>query len=360
MIEFALRIVMTIFCLGLVVVIHEWGHLVMARFLGVRVERFTVGFGPEIFGWTSARTHIRYAVCIIPLGGMVKLAGEFQDERDDKPDEFFSQPWYRRNLIALAGPIMNYVLAFALFALVAGVWGTLKPSDQAVVGDVIPGLPASVAKLQQNDRVVSINGIAVGSWEEMAKTIHEHPDEKLSVVIQRADGVREKRAQNLNLVLTPQRDAQSGIGLIGIVPKVDKVRPGFVGSFGAAYQDVKMWTMQPLNYLSSKLRHFEGPKELSGPLGIAQMVTKATREGVSYVIYLIAIISTGLGLFNLFPIPVLDGGHVLLYTIEGLIRRPLSKRAMQLAHAVGLSFVLTIFLYASYQDVLRWRLGFWK
>ena len=143
------RIVLTVFCLGLVVVIHELGHLVMALKLGVRVERFTVGFGPELFGWTSRK--IRYAICAVPLGGMVKLAGEFQDERADKPDEFFSQPWYCRNLIALAGPLMNYALAFVLFAVVAGVWGTAQPSDQPVVGDVVPGLPAAAAKLQEND-----------------------------------------------------------------------------------------------------------------------------------------------------------------------------------------------------------------
>jgi regulator of sigma E protease len=357
-IEFIVRIVITIFCLGLVVVIHEWGHLMMAIKLGVRVERFTVGFGPEILGWTSKRK-IRYAVCVVPLGGMVKMAGEFMEERHDKPDEFFSQPWYRRNLIALAGPIMNYVLAFILFALVAGVWGILQPSDQPIVGDIIPGLPAAVAKLQENDRIISINGAAVGSWDDMAKTIHEHPAEQLNVVIERPS-TNGQAPRSVNLVLTPQRDSQLGIGLIGIMPKVNKVKPGFKGSLGAAYRDVKVWTFQPLNYLSSKIRHFEGPKELSGPLGIAQMVTKATRDGLSYVIYLIAIISTGLGLFNLFPIPVLDGGHILLYTIEGILRRPLSRRTMQVAHAIGLSLVLTIFLYASYQDVLRWRLGFWK
>ncbi len=357
MMQFIARIVLTVFCLGLVVVIHELGHLVMALKLGVRVERFTVGFGPELFGWTSKK--IRYSVCVIPLGGMVKLAGEFLDERQNKPDEFFSQPWYRRNLIAFAGPLMNYVLAFALFALVAGVWGILQPSDQPIVGDLVPGLPAAAAKLQENDRIVSINGTLVKSWEEMAKIIHEHPEEKLNVKVERPQ-VPGKAPRSIKIVLTPRRDAQLGIGLIGIMPKVDKVQPGFKGSLQAAYKDVKVWTLQPLKYLTNKLRHFEGPKELSGPLGIAQMVTKATREGIAYVIYLIAIISTGLGLFNLFPIPVLDGGHILLYTIEGIIQRPLSRRTMQVAHAIGLSLVLTIFLYASYQDVLRWRLGFWK
>ena len=358
MIPWILQIVMTVFCLGLVVVIHEYGHLIVATKLGVRVERFTVGFGPELFGWTSAGK-IRYSVCVVPLGGMVKLAGEFLDERDNKPDEFFAQPWYRRNLIALAGPAMNYVLAFVLFAFVAGVWGVLQPSDQPVVGDVVPGYPAAQAKLVENDRVQRINGRPIATWSELANFIHGHPDQKLTLDVLRP-GVSGAASVPLILTLTPRRDPGQGIGLIGIMPKVDKVKPGFRGSFTAAYRDLEVWTLQPLRYLSSKVKHFEGPKELSGPLGIAQMVNKATKEGVSYVIYLIAIISTGLGLFNLFPIPVLDGGHILLYTIEGIIRRPLSRKAMQVANAIGLSLVLTIFLYASYQDVMRWRLGFWK
>ena len=354
---FVVQLVLTVVCLGMVVVIHELGHLVVARKLGVRVERFTVGFGPEIFGWTASG--IRYAVCAVPLGGMVKMAGEFQDERANQPDEFFSQAWYRRNLIALAGPVMNYVLAFVLFAMVAGVWGILQPSSLPIVGDMIPGLPAAVAGFHENDRILRINNGPIASWEEMAKFIHEHPDEKLKVDVERTSPDA-KKPQAVSIILTPRRDPQLGIGLIGIMPMVDKIRPGFTGSIKAASSDVKVWTLQPLKYLSSKIRRFEGPKELSGPLGIAQMVTKATREGMANVIYLIAVISTGLGLFNLFPIPVLDGGHVLLYTIEGIIRRPLSRRVMQVANAIGLSLVLTIFLYASYQDVLRWRLGFWK
>jgi len=295
--EFILRITLTVLSLGFVVVIHELGHLVVARKLGVRVERFTVGFGPELFGWTFR--NIRFAVCTIPLGGMVKLAGEFLDERDNKPDEFFSQPWYRRNLIALAGPLMNYVLAFVLFAFVAGFWGILQPSDKPIVGDIIPGLPAAAAKLQENDRIVRINGLAVESWEAMAKMIHEHPEEKLNVDIERPV-ISEASPQPMKITLTPKRDPQAGIGLIGIMPKVDKIKPGFKGSLGAAYKDIKVWTVQPIKYLSSKLRHFEGPRELSGPIGIAQMVTKATREGLSYVIYLIAIISD-LGFSISFP-----------------------------------------------------------
>jgi regulator of sigma E protease len=358
MTEFVGRIALTIICLGLVVVIHELGHLVMALRLGVRVERFTVGFGSELFGWTSQG--IRYSVCAIPIGGMVKLAGEMMEEkRAPKPDEFFAQSWYRRNLIALAGPVMNYVLAFVLFATVAGVWGILQPSDQPVIGNVVMGLPAEAAQLREGDRILQIDGKSISSWAEMAGIIHARPGVNLRVKVERLAG-KNSAMQRFTVVLKPRRDPQMGIGLIGIVPQVDRIRPGVKGSAQAAVHEIKVWTLQPLKYLASKVRRWEGPKELSGPIGIAQMVTKATKEGMSYVVYLIAIISTGLGLFNLFPIPMLDGGHILLYTLEGLLRRPLSPRAMQFAQAIGLSVIATIFLYASYQDILRWRLGFWK
>ena len=254
---------------------------------------------------------------------------------------------------------MNYLLAFLLFAFVAFHWGTLQPSDQPIIGDMVPGLPAANAHLQIGDRVLSVDGINVNSWEQMAQLIHQKPSQALHLKVDRPGNTADSH-KIFTVTLTPEKDPQRGMGLIGIMPHVDKVKVGLWGSMQTSYKDLKLWTLQPLNYLSTKIRHWEGPKELSGPLGIAQMVTKATKEGVAYVIYLMAIISTGLGLFNLFPIPVLDGGHIFLFTIEGLLRRPLTKRTMQIANAVGLSLILTIFLYASYQDVLRWRLGLWK
>jgi regulator of sigma E protease len=193
----------------------------------------------------------------------------------------------------------------------------------------------------------------------MARSIHQRPDAAVRLEIARP-GAEGQTPKAVHVTIRPKKDPQSGIGLIGVMPRVTQVKLGFRDSVKVGFRDIKAWTLQPLGYLRHKITQWEGPKELSGPIGIAQMVTKATKEGMSYVIYLMAVISTGLGLFNLFPIPILDGGHILLYTIEGILRRPLSRRTLQIANAVGLSLILTIFLYASYQDVLRWRLGLWK
>jgi regulator of sigma E protease len=350
-----LRVVVTLICLGLVVVIHEYGHLLMAKWFRVRIERFTVGFGPEIVGWT-AKDNIRYSICAVPLGGMVKMAGEYIEERTNDPAEFFAKPWWQRTIIALAGPAMNYLLAFVLFAFVAAVWGILQPSKDAIVGDIVAGLPAAASQLKSGDKVLTVDGKAVSSWEEMAGAIHDKPGKTVTLGVERMDTAI-KAVSKVDVLIVPQKDAASGLGLIGILPQVTKVKPGFVGSFQAAWSDIQAWTMQPLRYIVTQIRRLEGPKELSGPLGIARMVSKATKEGIAYVIYLIAIISTGLGLFNLFPIPVLDGGHIFLYLIEAVRRRPMSARALQWANLAGLSVVLMIFLYASYQDYLRMHLG---
>jgi regulator of sigma E protease len=276
------------------------------------------------------------------------------EDRQNKPDELFSQAWYRRIGIALAGPIMNYLLAFVLFALVAGISGVLRPSTQPVIGDIVPGLPAAQAQLRSGDVVRQIDGATVATWDQMAQIIHERAGQTLKLNVSRPSETQGS-STDITVSITPLKDPQHGIGLIGIVPKIDKIRPGFRGSISSAAHDIQAWTMQPLTYLFQSAKKMEGPKELSGPIGIARMVTKATKEGFSYVVYLIAIISTGLGLFKLFPIPMLDGGHVFMYLIEGIMRRPLSRKALQVANTFGLSIVLTIFLYASYQDVLRWH-----
>jgi regulator of sigma E protease len=242
------NIIVTLLCLGFVVVIHEYGHLLVAKYFKVRIERFTVGFGPELVGWTAS-DNIRYSICAIPLGGMVKMAGEYVEERKDSPDEFFSKPWYQRIAIALAGPTMNYLLAFVLFALTAGIWGVLQPSSEAIIGDIVEGLPAAMSKLQPGDKILAINQTPITNWDMLARFIHERPDQKLTLSVERRDA-KSNTAQSMQILLTPQKDPASGVGLIGVVPKFDKVKPGVLGSLKAASRDIKAWTMQPLRYIA--------------------------------------------------------------------------------------------------------------
>ncbi|MBI3292424.1 MAG: RIP metalloprotease RseP [Elusimicrobia bacterium] len=336
---------------GLVISLHELGHFLMAKRLGVRVEQFAFGFGPELAGFTWRKT--RYSLCLVPFGGLVRLAGELPDRGPGAPDEFFAQSWYRRIAIALAGPGINYVLAFLLFTGVLWVWGTSRPSSQPIIGEVVPSLPAAQAHLQAKDRVVSINGQPMTTWEEMAQFIHTRPGQSLALIIRR-DG------QEFTRTLFPQVDPQRKIGLIGVVPLMETHRLSLWAAGEEGARDLVRWTMLPLHYLAEKVKRREAPKELAGPVGIAQMISSAAKAGIAPLLYLIAVISTGVGLFNVFPIPMLDGGHVLLYLWEGVSRRRLTQRVVQVSNAIGIPLLALIFVYALFQDLERWRHGFWR
>lgn len=331
---------------GLVIFLHELGHFLMAKRLGVRVEQFAFGFGRELLGFTWRGT--RYSFCLIPFGGLVRMAGELPEHGPGAADEFFAQRWYRRIAIALAGPVMNYVLAFLLFTGVIWVSGVSRPSSEPIIGDVVPGLPAVQAGLQAKDRIVTIDGQPITTWEEMARFIHARPQQPLEFLLRR-------EGQDLRVILTPQADHERHIGLIGVVPFMETQRVSLWGAGREGLQDLVRWTKLPLRYLVEKIKRREAPKELAGPVGIAHMISSAAKAGVAPLIYLIAVISTGVGLFNLFPIPMLDGGHVFLYVWEGVSRRPLTQRMVRMTNAIGIPILALIFVYALFQDLARWR-----
>ena len=260
----------------------------------------------------------RWAGWFRKLGGRNFKDEDFAREKKISRTNFFRTAYfeYRRNLIALAGPVMNYVLAFLLFALVAGVWGDFSQPSlriQPIVGDMIPGLPAAVAKLQPNDRILSINGAAVKSWDEMAKIIHEHPNEKLAVQIrERASTPGQDTQRSFRESSTPKRDAVAGIGLIGIMPKVDKVNPpGFKGSFRAVPAAMSRFgRCSRSNTSAASCGILKVLRNCRGVLASRRWSPKATREGIlANVIYLIAIISTEAWAPTSFRFPVLDGGQ---------------------------------------------------
>jgi len=338
-----IQIAATVIGAGFIIFVHELGHFIMAKYYKLRVEKFAFGFGPELIGFTRGET--RYSVCAIPLGGMVKMPGEDPDSSTGSPDEFYSQKWYKRLVIALCGPLMNYILAAMIFAFVIFFWGLSKPSDQPVIGEVVAGYPAMKAGVMTGDRILSINGFEIKNWMQLAGYIHSHSDKALALKIQRKD-------KELEISVQPKFDKASGTGLIGIAPDAEIEKEGFWTSCFYGGKMTVIQTVMTLEYLGQKIVRFEKP-DLAGPIGVVQFIAKAAKSGMRDLLGFLAVISTALGLFNLLPIPILDGGHIFIALIEGAIRRPLNKKAIQTANLVGFSIIICIFIFATYNDIAR-------
>ncbi|OIO09155.1 MAG: hypothetical protein AUJ52_07030 [Elusimicrobia bacterium CG1_02_63_36] len=330
---------------GLVIFLHEFGHFLVCVKLGVRVERFAFGFGPELIGFTRGDT--RYSICAIPLGGFVKPAGESLDDATGDPDEYFSRsPWERLAIVA-AGPAMNYILAFVMFFLVVFFRGMPEPSTEPVLGDFAPDFPAVTAGLQKGDRIVKADDLEITLWEDLAQYIHKHPGVPVNIQYARAGEMKA-------VTLTPRLDSASGRGLIGIVPVIDYQRVGFGGSILEALHQCWYWTAYTVEQLAQKIYKRERP-DLAGPVGIVQMVSRAAHSGLEDLVFLIGLISVAIGFFNILPIPLLDGGHGILYLWEGISRRKLTTQIVGAANSVGLVFLLSLLIFATFNDVMRIR-----
>jgi len=340
-----LTIFSIVFTFGLVIFFHELGHLFAAKRMGVRVEKFSLGFGPEWFGFTKGGT--RYVVSLIPVGGYVKMAGEHpEDKRKGTADEFLSQKWWRRILIVASGPVMNFILAVAIFSLIGFFAGiTIPHYESTEVGSVLPEMPAEKAGVVKGDKILSIDGREVGNWKEMAEIIHSKPGQEIKVKI-----LRERK--EILLKVTPQYDEGRGVGLIGISPAWHIKKYNFISSLWGGFQQTLFLIILTLKYIWLMLSGAVKPA-VAGPIGIAQMVAQVARTGIYQLLSLIAVISAEIGLFNLFPIPLLDGGHAMFYLVEGITGKPLDENKMRIAQTIGAAIIIFLLVLVTYQDILR-------
>ena len=338
-----INILLIILAFGVLIFFHEFGHFIIAKILGIKVLQFSFGLGKEIVGKTIKDT--RYSLCALPIGGAVKLKGENIDELDLEPDSFFGKKWYQRIAVVVMGPLMNYFLAIILFSTLAYFYGVASFSGEPVIGEVIEGKPAYVAGFKSKDRILKINNTEITSWTQMADVIHNSVRQELKFEILR-DG------QKIIISVTPELDETTNKGVIGITPGYEIKKVSFIKS-------IKIGILQPislsaysLQYLYDKIKKLQKP-ELAGPVGVVQVLSKSAKSGIENFLYTVAIISTMLGLFNLFPIPILDGGHILFSIIEGITKKLPSKKTFEIANFVGLSIIMFIFLFATYNDILR-------
>ncbi len=347
-------IVAFLIVISVIVLIHEFGHFIVAKKMGVKVEKFSLGFGPKVFGRQIGETE--YVISALPLGGYVKLLGE--DPSEELPPEDMKRSYsnlspYKKFLIIFFGPFFNFVLAAVIFTVIfmAG-----RPVLKPVIGGVMKGRPAVKAGLKKGDIITSVNGIKVNSWAGLSKYIEKFGNGTITL---------EVKENNIFKKVKLKPELTSGLNIyrqkikryiIGITPSNKAVFYKYTGLLNSFYSAVKeIWfviyiTVVSLFYLiAGKLP----ASDLGGPIMIAQLSGRAASLGVSGFFYFIAFISVNIGLVNLFPIPALDGGHLLFSIIEMIKRGPLSIKFQETAAKVGFALLIVLLLFVSYNDIIR-------
>jgi len=343
-----------IIVLGVLIFFHELGHFLVARVLGVGVERFSLGFGPKLIGKTIGITE--YQISAIPLGGYVKMVGESPDSEldpSDIPISFTHKHVFKRILIVAAGPFFNILLALIIFFGIFQISGLLilKPN----IGDVNEGTPAYMAGLKKNDLVVSIDGVDISSWEDMANAIMASKGKTIAISVLRGDKILTKK-------VTPEVKKFKNIFnedvdryVIGITASGEVFKKN-LNFFQAVSESINQTYQITALTIKGVVKLFQGtvsPKTLGGPIMIAQMAGQQAKEGVVNLIFFIALISINLAILNFLPIPVLDGGHLLFFFIEAIKGSPVSLKVREISQQAGIFVLILLMIYVFYNDIAR-------
>jgi regulator of sigma E protease len=341
--------------LGILIFIHEFGHFLVAKLVGVKVLKFSLGFGPKLIGTQIGETE--YQISAFPLGGYVKPLGDNPREKvrkDERARAFIHQPVPKRMAIILAGPLANFLLAIVIFCLLYSIMGI--PQSPPLVGKVVNGSPAQKAGIQSGDLIVQVDEVKIAQWADLPPVITKSQGRNLQLIVRRGERV-------VPLRVTPQAATAKNIFgeeiktyQIGIIASGEFVlkRVPVYSAVGTAFSQT--WFITKLTVVSIVKviqRVIPAKQALGGPILIAQMAGKQAQEGFLSLIFFTAIISINLGIINLFPIPILDGGHLLFLTIESIIGRPLSVKKLELAQQIGLIIIVLLMAFIFYNDIMR-------
>lgn len=343
-----LTIIAFIFVFSILIFFHELGHFIAAKASGVKVYKFAFGFGPRILGFTKNQTE--YVICLIPLGGYVKMAGEMGQESvketsEEIPEEqrFDKKSLGIRALIVALGPFMNIATAVVIFSFLFFINGI--PVVTNSVSTVIENGPAEQAGIYSGDKIIAINSIKMEEPKRIANTINESSGEELQITLDREGEI-------IDVFIIPEYDDNYKKGLIGITfeVSVEKINifSAFLNGLMTTGNIIKLIFSNTIEMITGKV-----PIELAGPLGIAQMTGEAAKLGFLNLLYFTAILSIFIGLFNLLPIPILDGGHIIILAIEKLRGKPLEAEKINFMYLIGISLMIIIFVIATYKDILR-------
>ena len=347
-----------IILLSILIFVHEFGHFIAARIAGVGVLKFSLGFGPKIIGKKIGETE--YALSWIPLGGFVKLLGESGNEElppEDEKRSFLQQPVWKRMLIVLAGPVSNFLLAIVIFTIVF-MYGL--PNLTANIGEVQKDSAAFEAGMMHGDKIITLDGRKIILWEEIKPIIADSKGKEIEAIVERG-------AERKHLLIKPRLSKAKNIWgeeestyLIGVSPAgntiIERRNPwdAVIGSI------LKTWDISKLTILAvvKMLEGVVSPRTLGGPIFIAQASGAMAKEGIIPFILFMAILSINLGVINLFPIPVLDGGHIFFYLIEIVTRREISVKVKEISQQIGFVALLMLMLFVIFIDIERLNIKF--
>lgn len=355
-----------VFVLLVVVFVHEMGHYLAGRLCGIGVQAFSIGFGPEIWGYT-AKNGTRWRIAAIPLGGYVKFVGDVsatsaapgEEDLEALTEEerriaFHTQPLWKRAVTVFAGPFANFVLGAAVFAAMFAIYGQYV--YQPTVAEVRPGSPAEQAGIQPGDTFVSIDGVKVESFADVQRIVTGRAGDPLEIVLDR-------NGQEIRTVATPEVSEQQTalgqtvkIGLIGVgtneaVGKRDRIEYSPVQAVVAGIQETGSIIARTGQFMKRFVVGREDRCQLGGPVKIADMAGRAADLGFEWLVQLVALLSVGIGILNLVPIPPLDGGHLMLYAAEAIARRPIPPQVTEAVYRVGMLIVLAFMGFVFWNDL---------
>ena len=347
--------------LGLLIFVHEFGHFIWAKFFGVKVLKFSLGFGPKLISRQFGETE--YLISAFPLGGYVKMFGENPGELAEEklsPGElkrsFATRPVWQRFIIVAGGPLFNLIFAMFLFFLIVFVAGMPQPVDTTTIGGVGQDTPAAEAGLQTGDTILAIDGKETRQWEDVSLLIKDSGGREVVLTIQRDD-------RSLEIAVTPRMEKTKNIFgeevgeryMVGIArsEEVTYEKVGCITALQAGVSQTWSWMYLTVMGLVKIIQKVVPASELGGPILIAQIAGERMQAGWVNFLYFMAVLSVNLGILNLLPIPILDGGHLVFFSVEAILRKPLNLRTMEIMQQIGLVLLGTLMIFVFYNDLVR-------
>ncbi len=350
-------IVSFIIVLGVLIFVHEFGHFITAKLFGIKVLKFALGFGPKLISKQYGETE--YLICALPLGGYVKMLGEQPDEEvsvDQRLRSFAAKAVWKRFLVVLAGPLFNLISAVIIFSMVVLITGIPHPLPSTEIGQITPGSPAEQAGFKVGDVIQAINDKPISSWEEVSETIRNDGGKALSLTV-----LRDK--ETIWLSGTPAKSEVKNLFgevvdtryMLGIAQKeaLEYTPTTIPGALMSGFEQTWFYIELTVISLWKIIQRVIPATEMGGPIMIAQMAGQQMKAGWLNLFSFMAVLSVNLGIINLFPIPVLDGGHLFFFSIEALRRKPLGLRAQERLQQVGIVLLGSLMLFVFYNDFVR-------